>query len=527
MATTSIVDKNIDCLKEQHIENNDKKLKCKECGNIFSSSSTLSHHKKVCKGNPEARELEEQLKKVKENNELLEKEKLELVTKNIQLEQKVIELANQISVIQELSKCYPSVIINKHRHICTFCNNEFAAASGLSKHMQSCGKKVELEKRIEDLTKEHEKVKESYNKEKFGLITENEHLKQKVKELTTQNEIDSKLTQSLPKVDTIIDDNKNIYICTFCNNNKFSSSSSLSRHIQSCGKKVEFEKRIDELTKEKEFLLVEKKLLNVFNESLNKDKECLNKDKENLTKDKDVFANLATINSDIANTSVSAMKYLMTYHKETPPLKSIEDFTGMTDKYEDDTKLVYALISEYRNDTLAAKLANHLVLEYKKEDPSKQSIWSSDVGRLTYVIRNAVSDGRVIWSTDKNGIQVTTIVIKPILNYVKPILQKFNIDRSNEILNNPRLSNSKMIEISEYQKLAVQIIALIDNKTLERDIIKHIAPQFYWNKNSFTKQPTIEYIEDKQIVVKPKKINHVKTRTSKPPTKDKVFVKPK
>jgi hypothetical protein len=419
------------------------------------------------------------------------------------------------------------------KYECVFCNNTFSQASGLSHHKKVCKGIIDatlLKEQFEEVTKELEKVKE----DKLGLITENEQLKQKVIELTTQIRVTLELPQSYPNVTTNKNDNKHRHICAFCNS-ELASAPGLSRHTQSCSKKAELEKRIEELNKdkeilikEKEFLLEEKKLLNVFNENLSKDKEYLHKDKENLSKDKelihkdkDIFANLATINSDIANTSVSAMKYLMTYHKDTPPLKAINNFTCITDEYEDNTKLVYALISEYRNDTLAAKLSNHLVLEYKKEDPSKQSLWSSDVGRLTYVIRNAVTDGRVIWSTDKNGIQVTEIVIKPILNFMKPILQKFNLDCSNEILNNTKLKNSKMIEMSEYQKLAIQIIVLIDNKSLERDIIKHMAPQFYWNKNSFTKQPTIEYTEDKQIEIKQK------IKTSKSSIKDKIFIKPK
>jgi hypothetical protein len=434
---------------------------------------------------------------------------------------------------------------------CMFCNVTFTLACSLSKHKKRCKEKQNLLDELDKVKNDSEKVKQYSENEKIKLIIENEQLKQKVIELTTQIKVDSKLTQSLPKVDIDKNDNKKGYICTFCNNDKFLSASSVSRHMQSCGKKAILEKQIEELTKEnerkiekltkeneilikeKEFWLEEKELLLEDRKLLNKDKDNLTKDKDNLTKDKDlihkdkdIFSNLATINSDIANTSVSAMKYLMTYYKDTPPLKSIDNFTSISNKYEDDTKLVYALISEYRNNTLAAKLSNHLVLEYKKEDPSKQSVWSCDVGRLTYVIRNAVSDGRVIWSTDKNGIQVTEIVIKPILNFIRPILKKFNTDCSNEIVSNSNLSSNKLIEIGEYQKLTIQIIILIDNKTLEKDIIKYMAPQFYWNKNYVNKQPTIELIENKQIEYK--KIKKQKeTKTSKPPQKDKIFVKPK
>jgi hypothetical protein len=393
------------------------------------------------------------------------------------------------------------------KYKCVFCSNTFSQSSGLSHHKKVC-------KGIVDaclLKEQLEKVKETSDKEKLELITENDQSKQKVLELANKLQVASRLLSGCGQVALINDINNSNqiskHVCNFCNNT-FKTSSNLSNHIKICGKKTELEKRIEELTKE--------------NESLLEEKQTWLEDKKLLHKDKDAFANLATVNGNIANTSLSTLKYLMTYHKDTPVLKSLEDFTSISDKYEDDTELVYALISEYRNDTLAAKLSDHLVLEYKKKDPSKQSLWSCDVGRLTYVIRNAVSDSRVVWSTDKNGILVTEIVIKPILNYVKPILRKFNSDCSNEIINNPKLSNSKMTEISEYQKLTIQIIMLIENKTLERDIIRHMAPHFYWNKNYVVKQqPTIEFEEDKQ------EIKQKKIKTSKPPKKDKIFVKPK
>jgi hypothetical protein len=401
------------------------------------------------------------------------------------------------------------------KYVCAFCSNTFSQSSGLSHHKKVCKGIIDaclLKDQLEKEKQDHEKEKH----EKLKFITENEQLKQKVIELT--NKINNNPITTLQQPYNNLAENKKRFICTYCNSENFSYQQSLSKHMKICSKKLSLEKKIEELIKEKEFLLEDKKLLRTVNENLNEDKKLLHKDK-------DIFANLATINGDIANTSVSAMKYLMTYYKDTPALKSIDNFNSMTDKYEDDTKLVYALISEYRNETLAAKLSDHLVLEYKKEKSSEQSLWSCDVGRLTYVIRNAVTDGRIVWLTDKNGIQVTKIVIKPILNFIKPILKKFNLDCSNEIINNPKLSNNKMIEMSEYQKFSIQIVMLIENKTLERDIIKHMAPQFYWNKNLFTKQSVIEFIEDdvdKQIK-KQKNINHVKVKTSKPLKKDKVF----
>ena len=66
-----------------------------------------------------------------------------------------------------------------------------------------------------------------------------------------------------------------------------------------------------------------------------------------------------------------------------------------------------------------------------------------------------------------------------------------------------------MTELIEYQKLANYIIVNIDNKNLENDIIKYIAPKLFWNKNSIleidkydkVKEIKCDKLEDDSIII--------------------------
>ena len=56
----------------------------------------------------------------------------------------------------------------------------------------------------------------------------------------------------------------------------------------------------------------------------------------------------------------------------------------------------------------------------KKDNPSDQSIWSTDTSRLTCIINELVGD-ETQWRTDKNGEKFKKLVITPILEYLKSI----------------------------------------------------------------------------------------------------------
>jgi hypothetical protein len=333
---------------------------------------------------------------------------------------------------------------------CLLCNKTFASPNSLTNHKKRC-KQVHMEK------------------------CENVCLT---------------LTQHYPNVNLTHENDK--FVCVYCSSNYFSSVQSLSRHMKTCSKKASIKLEKEELQKQIDLLLQE-------NKNLLSDKEQLNKDKKILNQDKDKFADLATTNSNLIKTSISAMKYFMTNFQNTPALTSIEDISTIKNN-KDNTTFIKHLISMYRNDNLAAYIGEYVVNIYKTTDSSKQTVWSSDVDRLTYIISEAVAKDKTTWVTDKKGITVGERVIKPALKYIKPLLQKFIVECGTEVMTD-NVTDRRQMELIEFQKCASHIMVLIDNKVLEKDIIKYIAPLLYWNKNTLLEDEVgnIESVRAKQI----------------------------
>jgi hypothetical protein len=422
---------------------------------------------------------------------------------------------------------------------CIACIKTFASKSSFYNHKKRCKKtmltNIMVQKDIDEV-----------NSRELNLLAKIQQLEEKVSMVTTNEYVDINATMMLQKCNpqspfvtktnenltfnatqlqpicnlksllvTTNDDSQKVFICNYCNSTDFTYRQSLARHMKICNVKIDLERKNEELQKQVDMLL--------------KDKDKLNKDKEILNQDKDKFADLATTNNNLIKTSISAMKYFMTNFKDAPALKSIEDLSTIKTDYNN-TNFIKQLISMYRNENLAAYIGEYIVNIYKTNDSSKQTMWSSDVDRLTYIISEAVAKDKTTWVTDKKGITVGERVIRPALEYIKPLLQKFIMECGAEVMTDDTISSRRQAELIECQKLATHIVVLIDNKVLEKDIIKYIAPLLYWNKNALLdtdipdiKVKVIEHV--KKSKTNPVKKNN-KLKSSKPVKNIKIINKP-
>ena len=78
------------------------------------------------------------------------------------------------------------------------------------------------------------------------------------------------------------------------------------------------------------------------------------------------------------------------------------------------------------------------------------------------------------------------------MTYLKSLLQTFITECKNEIHNKPKIHTNLL----DYQGLGNDIITIINNKTLEKDIKKYIAPLLYWNKNMLLKNTKSNKIKE-------------------------------
>jgi hypothetical protein len=272
------------------------------------------------------------------------------------------------------------------------------------------------------------------------------------------------------------------FICENCSK-KFKHDSSFYRHKKNCKIDIskekestkelkiqlEYEKKEKELYKkleqEKSELLKEKtELLNTF---MNNANQIINKAQDN--------AKLST--EAIQNVSISAIKYANEKFQNAPPLLTLEnfninnlDFNNIKDKESITETLVY----HAKLKSLDKLLGEHIIKNYKKDDPKQQSIHTTDCSRLNYIVRE-LFDNVSKWEVDKNGIKICSKVIKPLIEKCIELLlehQKTLIDE---------MAQGKFNNRDNVHTI-INVIMSIDKGSLESDINKYIAPHFNMNK---------------------------------------------
>lgn len=272
-------------------------------------------------------------------------------------------------------------------------------------------------------------------------------------------------------------------------------------------KKCKYDKELDllkmvyELKHENEILKLEKD-----NASLKQDKIILEKENQIQKCEKELYKQKSEIHEkdkifaqDIARTTVkttytavNGLTYVKEHYPNAPVLKKL-------DKYDlgEDAELIELLLFYSRKGTLSNYIGDFLIKFYKKNDPNDQSLWTTDIARLTFIVRQILRK-KIDWHYDKKGIKVCNTIINPLLSNIKIILKKYVNDINDLITgkisgaesdamsesdseyelhkHHHELDNNDKIKLVNNQQTVVQIIADIDNKLLAKDIIKYISP---------------------------------------------------
>ena len=195
------------------------------------------------------------------------------------------------------------------------------------------------------------------------------------------------------------------------------------------------------------------------------------------------------------DTAVNGLTYVRKNYPNAPILKKLDKY----DFGEDDDELIKLLLFYSRKGTLSHYIGDFLIKFYKKNDPNDQSLWTTDIARLTFLVKHILRK-KDDWHYDKKGIKVCNTIINPLLSNIKTILKKYNDDMYDIIngkktvddsdsegeyesqsdyerhKNPPELDNNEKIKLVNDQQIIVQIITDINNKMLSKDIIKYISP---------------------------------------------------
>lgn len=184
----------------------------------------------------------------------------------------------------------------------------------------------------------------------------------------------------------------------------------------------------------------------------------------------------------IIKTSVNALTFLMTKHKKAPALKEITlDNAGALLGYDGDIKMIEKIVHSYKNKKLDKFIGSIIIKCYKKDNPDEQSIWNSDVSRLTYLIKDIIGkEGESQWIWDKKGVKVSTYIIKPILNFILPLLKDYvsYLHKNHHVSLDP-------IRNLRYMEYANLMIVDINSGLIEKTISRYISAHFQLNITTF------------------------------------------
>ena len=274
--------------------------------------------------------------------------------------------------------------------------------------------------------------------------------------------------------------NKDKFECENCGS-EFVHKNNYYRHRKNCKENKHFNN-----TMEKE--LLETKLKLEFSEKEKELYQKLEKEKSDLLTtfmaNANNIINNAQTNTNVTaeaikTVSVSALKYANEKFKNTPALLPLENFNinNLSFDNENDRKqLTEILVYNAKQKSLDKLLGDHIVKEYKKDNPEEQSFHTTDCSRLNYIVRDLIENA-LIWSMDKSGIKICTSIVKPLIEKCINLLLEHQKDLIEE-MSTGNLKNKETV------KTIISVLMSIDRGSLESDINKYIAPFFNLNKNS-------------------------------------------
>jgi hypothetical protein len=178
-------------------------------------------------------------------------------------------------------------------------------------------------------------------------------------------------------------------------------------------------------------------------------------------------------------TSTGLLKYLMQNYPDAPAFQRISNMTFIKDDTQDRQRMPELLIEYYNTDRFVPYLVENIMKLYKKDDPKNQSLWTSDVSRDNYIIKNRINDTESKWMRDIKGAMIIENAIRPCLNLILDELNWYSEQIRDNLLYFDRI-NSTLISLTTMSKIRQDI----NDKKIEDDIRKKLSPEFCFPNNA-------------------------------------------
>lgn len=240
---------------------------------------------------------------------------------------------------------------------------------------------------------------------------------------------------------------------------------------------------LENLNREKDLIIRD---FNNQNQELNKKIHQEKDNKIDIIQDEVMYLkSICKRSGNLVSETISTVNFIINNLTSAPPIDKHVDYKKII--YDNNTKdkmdVIDDIVHHYKHKTLVKYIGDIIVKCYKKEDPSQQSIWNSDISRKNYLLRELINK-KLEWIPDKKGVKIKEIIIDPIIKIIDNLIREFlkddksmNIDGTiNNFILQKRMSCG--IELNE-------ILFSIDHKTLHNEVNNYIAQFFYFNKNEY------------------------------------------
>ena len=200
---------------------------------------------------------------------------------------------------------------------------------------------------------------------------------------------------------------------------------------------------------------------------------------------------IAMLNAKSNNKSLNMMSYAVKHFNSAPPIKLLEgtELAGLI-TYESKHTIEELLVHHYETKTLSKFLGDMIIRVYKKKNPKKQSMWATDISRLSFIVRQIVGDvGTNEWVSDKNGIKIKEFIVMPFLEKIKEIMIENVNSYVNKVKNND-YKDSDIKKIMENMYLSKKVVYIITKEYLHSDILRYIAPSFGFDTKTIVNDMT-------------------------------------
>ena len=259
-------------------------------------------------------------------------------------------------------------------------------------------------------------------------------------------------------------------VCKYCDCN-FTRPDILSRHLKSCISKLQREHELEST-------------INDLNTKFEHTVETLNikliqseKETDHYKEERNYYKRLLEEAGGLVKKSVSALTFVVNNYDGAPALQTIS-FDDIPSFKNTENNIVEDILSAYKHKTLGSYLGNFIVIYYKKDDPKSQSIWNTDDSRLTYLIKELLSNKSSNWIIDKKGVKTKEYLIDPILSHVKKLLISF---QANLVIPDLNKNSVELEFLLENSKKIIDLINDIDDGVVGKEILKYISAHLRFN----------------------------------------------